>query len=221
MTEKTATVAKPLFATVGAGDAIYAAVNDVVADVRGRVGAADAKARVEEARERIANVPADVQAQFDTLRDRISGLPSELPEDLAELREKFTPEELRKLAEQYYRQALDIYADLAVRGEETVDRLRANQAVDEQIGRVETLYKDASARAEDALTKVNDLLGRTKAEAEAVADKVEAVVDAEVVAVTTEPAPAKPAAAPAPKKAPAAKKAAPAKKAAAPAPKKV
>ncbi|MFE9784675.1 heparin-binding hemagglutinin [Nocardia salmonicida] len=222
MTEKTATVTKPLFATVGAGDAIYAAVNDVVADVRGRVVATDAKARVEEARERIANVPADVQAQFDTLRDRISGLPSELPEDLAELREKFTPEELRKLAEQYYRQALDIYADLAVRGEETVDRLRANQAVDEQIGRVETLYKDASARAEDALTKVNDLLGRTKVEAEAVADKVDAVVEAEVVAVTTEPAPAKPAAAaPAPKKAPAAKKAAPAKKAAAPAPKKV
>ncbi|MFD4353886.1 heparin-binding hemagglutinin [Nocardia sp. NPDC058519] len=214
MTEKTATVTKPLFATVGAGDAIYAAVNDVVADVRGRVGATDAKARVEEARERIANVPADVQAQFDTLRDRISGLPSELPEDLAELREKFTPEELRKLAEQYYRQALDIYADLAVRGEETVDRLRANQAVDEQIGRVETLYKDASARAEDALTKVNDLLGRGKAEVEAVADEVEAVVEAEVVAVTTEePAPAK---APVAKKAPAAKKAAPAAKKVAP-----
>lgn len=210
MTEKTATVTKPLFATVGAGDAIYTAVNDVVADVRERVGSADAKARVEEARERIANVPADVQAQFDTLRERLAGLPSELPEDLAELREKFTAEELRKLAEQYYRQALDIYADLAVRGEETVDRLRANEAVDEQLGRVESLYKDASARAEDALAKVNDLLGRGKAEAEAAAEKVEAVVEAEVVAVTTEPAPAPKA--PAAKKAPAKK--APAKKAA-------
>ncbi|MEV6059675.1 heparin-binding hemagglutinin [Nocardia asteroides] len=213
MTEKTATVTKPLFATVGAGDAIYTAVNDVVADVRGRVGATDVQARVDEARERIANVPADVQAQFDTIRERLAGLPSELPEDLAELREKFTPEELRKLAEQYYRQALDIYADLAVRGEETVDRLRANQAVDEQIGRVETLYKDASARAEDALAKVTDLLGRGKAEAETVAAKAAAVVDAEVVAVTTEePAPAPAAKAPAAKKAPAKK--APAKKAA-------
>ncbi|WP_410870958.1 heparin-binding hemagglutinin [Nocardia sp. A7] len=212
MTEKTATVSKPLFATVGAGDAIYAVVNDVVADVRGRVVATDAKARVEGARERFANVPADVQAQLDTLRERISGLPSELPEDLAELREKFTPEELRRLAEHYYRQALDIYADLAVRGEETVDRLRTNQSVDERIGRVETLYKDASARAEDALVKVNDLLGRGKAEAEAVADKVEAVVEAEVVAVTDETVPAK---APAARKAPA-KKAAPAKKPAAP-----
>ncbi|GEM29907.1 hypothetical protein NN3_09140 [Nocardia neocaledoniensis NBRC 108232] len=212
MTEKTATVTKPLFATVGAGDAIYTAVNEVVADVRERVATADAKARVEEARERFANVPADVQAQFDTLRERIAGLPSELPEDLAELREKFTPEELRKLAEQYYRQALDIYADLAVRGEETVDRLRANQAVDEQIGRVESLYKDASARAEDALAKVNDLLGRGKAEAEAVAEQAAAVVDAEVVTVTEEPAPAPAAKAPAAKKAPAKK--APAKKAA-------
>ncbi|MFC4375886.1 heparin-binding hemagglutinin [Nocardia halotolerans] len=210
MTEKTATVTKPLFATVGAGDAIYTVVNDVVTDVRDRVSANEAKARVEEARERFANVPADVQAQFDTLRERIAGLPSELPEDLAELREKFTPEELRKLAEQYYRQALDIYADLAVRGEETVDRLRTNQAVDEQIGRVESLYKDASTRAEEALTKVNELLGRTKAEAEAAAAEAQAVVEAEVVAVTTEPAPA--AKAPAAKKAPAKK--APAKKAA-------
>ncbi|APE37440.1 heparin-binding hemagglutinin [Nocardia mangyaensis] len=209
MTEKTATVTKPLFATVGAGDALYAAVNDVVADVRERVTTTDAKARVDEARERFANVPADVQAQFDTLRERLSGLPSELPEDLAELREKFTPEELRKIAEQYYRQALDIYADLAVRGEETVDRLRTNEAVDEQISRVESLYKDASARAEDALAKVTDLIGRGKAEAEAAAEKVEAVVEAEVVAVTTEPATAK---APAAKKAPAKK--APAKKAA-------
>ncbi|MCA2205673.1 heparin-binding hemagglutinin [Nocardia rosealba] len=213
MTEKTATVTKPLFATVGAGDAIYTAVNEVVADVRERVATTDAKARVEEARERIANVPADVQAQFDTIRERLAGLPSELPEDLAELREKFTPEELRKLAEQYYRQALDIYADLAVRGEETVERLRANEAVDEQIGRVESLYKDASTRAEEALAKVTDLLGRGKEEAQAAAAEAAAVVEAEVVAVTDEAAPAK---APAAKKAPAKK--APAKKAA---PKKV
>ncbi|MFF0545615.1 heparin-binding hemagglutinin [Nocardia thailandica] len=214
MTDKTATtpvtVTKPLFATVGAGDALYTAVNDVVTEVRGRVGAADVQARVDEARERIANVPADVQAQFDSLRERLAGLPSELPEDLAELREKFTPEELRRLAEQYYAKALDIYADLAVRGEETVDRLRANHLVEEQITRAESLYKDASARAEDVLGKVNDLLNRGKAEP--VADAAP-VVEAEVVAVTTE----EPAPAAEPKKAPARKaaaKKAPAKKAA-------
>ncbi|MFE7802930.1 heparin-binding hemagglutinin [Nocardia sp. NPDC057440] len=219
MTEKNQTT-KPLFATVGAGDAVYAAVLDAVTQVRERAATADVPGRVEEARERFANVPADVQAQFETLRERLSGLPSELPEDLAELREKFTPEELRTLAEKYYAKVLDLYADLAVRGEETVERLRANHLVEDQIERVETLYTDAVSRAEDVLGKVNDLLGRPakdEAEDEVVA---EPVVEAEVLTVTTETAPAaaeEPVAAKAPaKKAPAKK--APAKKVA---PKKV
>lgn len=218
MTEKTnPTVTKPILATVGAGDAIYAAVTDVVTQVRERAASTDVSARVEEARERFANVPADVQAQFETLRERLAGLPSELPEDLAELREKFTPEELRTLADKYYHQVLDIYADLAVRGEETVERLRANHLVEGQLERVEGLYKDAATRAEDVLGRVNGLLGRpAKVEDEAAAP----VVDAEVVTVTTETTPAPEAngtpiveeVAPVAKKAPAKK--APAKKAA-------
>ncbi|MFR9753818.1 heparin-binding hemagglutinin [Nocardia sp. 004] len=209
MTEKTATVTKPLFATVGAGDALYAAVNDVVAQVRERTATAEVQARVEEARERFANVPADVQAQFGSLRERLAGLPSELPEDLAELREKFTPEELRTLAEKYYQQALDIYTDLAVRGEETIERLRTNQVVDERLGQVETLYDDAMSRAEGVLGRVNELLGRPAGvEGDGAADT--SVVEAEVVEVTTESTPA-PATNGAPKKAPA-KKAAPAAK---------
>ncbi|MCP2277557.1 heparin-binding hemagglutinin [Nocardia amikacinitolerans] len=215
MTEKTATVSKPLFAAVGAGDAVYTAALDVVTQVRERAASADVPGRVEEARERFANVPADVQAQFETLRERLSGLPAELPDDLAELREKFTSEELRRLAEEYYNKVVDLYADLAVRGEETVERLRANQLVEDQIDRVETLYKDASGRAEEVLERVNGLIGR-KADEEPVA---EPVVEAEVVAVTTETAPAAengaPKKAPA-KKAPAAKKAAPVAKKAAP-----
>ncbi|MBF6464502.1 heparin-binding hemagglutinin [Nocardia beijingensis] len=226
MTEKNATVTKPLLATVGAGDALYAAVNDVFAQVRERASATEVQARVEGARERFANVPADVQSQFDSLRERLSVLPSELPDDLAELREKFTAEELRALAEKYYRQALDIYADLAARGEETIERLRANQAVEERIGKVETLYGDAVSRAEDVVGRVNGLLGRpakAETEVETEADLVPApVVEAEVVEVTTEStpapvtngaakkAPAKKAATPAAKKAPA-KKAAPKK----------
>ena len=197
---------KPLFATVGAGDAVYAAVVDAVTQVRERATSTDVTGRVEEARERFATVPADVRAQFETLRERLSGLPSELPEDLAELREKFTPEELKALAEKYYAQVLDIYADLAVRGEETVERLRANHLVEDRIERVETLYKDAASRAEDVVGKVNELLGRpVKEEVE-----VEPVVEAEVVDVTTEAEPAATDSAP---KAPAKK--APAKKAAA------
>ncbi|WP_406233747.1 heparin-binding hemagglutinin [Nocardia sp. NBC_01009] len=219
MTEKNQT-SKPLLATVGAGDAVYAAVLDAVTQVRERAATADVTGRVEEARERFANVPADVQAQFETLRERLSGLPSELPEDLAELREKFTPEELRTLAEKYYAKVLDLYADLAVRGEETVERLRANHLVEDQIERVESLYTDAVSRAEDVLGKVNDLLGRPVKDEDEDEVVAEPVVEAEVLTVTTETAPAaaeEPVAAKAPaKKAPAKK--APAKKAA---PKKV
>ncbi|WP_067840898.1 heparin-binding hemagglutinin [Nocardia lijiangensis] len=221
MTDKTLTVSKPLFAAVGAGDAVYTAALDVVTQVRERAASADVPGRVEEARERFANVPADVQAQFETLRERLSGLPSELPDDLAELREKLTSEELRKLAEEYYNKVVDLYADLAVRGEETVERLRANQVVEDRIDRVETLYKDAAVRAEEVLERVNGLIGRPGKAAEAEEESAEPVVEAEVVAVTTETAPAAengaPKKAPAKKAAPAAKKA-PAKKAA---PKKV
>ncbi|MEV0356643.1 heparin-binding hemagglutinin [Nocardia sp. NPDC050697] len=208
MTEKNATVTKPLFATVGAGDAVYTAVLDAVGQVRERAVAADVQTRVDEARERLTR--AEVQAQFETLRTRLSGLPSELPEDLAALREKFTPEELRRIAEQYYRQALDIYADLASRGEETVDRLRTNQVVDERIQRVETIYNDTVKSAEGVVGRVGDLLGRqAKAAEEKAAEVVDAapVVEAEVVSVATDVAPTE---GQEPKKAPAKK--APAKK---------
>lgn len=207
---------KPLFATVGAGEAVYAAVVDAITQVRERAAATDVSSRVDEARERFAHVPADVRTQFESLRERLSGLPSELPEDLAELREKFTPEELRALAEKYYAQVLDLYSDLAVRGEETVERLRANHLVEDQIERVETLYKDAASRAEDAFVKVNELIGFPAREEEA---EAEPVVEGEVLEVTTETEPVTEDAAP--EQAPAKK--APAKKAAAKkvAPKKV
>jgi heparin binding hemagglutinin HbhA len=210
MTEKNVTTTKPFLAAVGAGDAVYAVVTDVVTQVRERTG------RVEEARERFANVPADVQAQFESLRERLAGLPSELPEDLAELREKFTAEELKRLADEYRAKVLDLYADLAVRGEETVERLRANHLVEDRIERVEALYKDATVRAEEALDRVNGLLGRpAKVEDAPLVDAP--VVEAEVIEVTTETTPAPEPVVPAPaapKKAPAAKKATPAKKAA-------
>ncbi|GAB4589451.1 heparin-binding hemagglutinin [Nocardia sp. IFM 10818] len=199
----TATVTKPLYAGIGAGDAIYASFLDIVEKLRTRAQSADVSGRVEEARERFANLPADVQEQVEVIRQRVAALPSELPEDLAELREKATPEELRRLVDQYYHSLLDLYADLAARGEETVEKLRANPTFEERFEQVESLYKDLVAQTQDVVEKVSDqvapLLGRqAKEEAE------EEAVDAEVVGVTTESEPAP---------APAAKKAAPAKKA--------
>ncbi|MBO0852543.1 MAG: heparin-binding hemagglutinin [Nocardia sp.] len=188
-----AAVTKPLYATVGAGDALYSAVNDLLDRVRDR-SAIDS--RVEEARERLSNLPADVREEVESLRERLSGL--DVPDEIAELRDKLAPEELRRVVDDYYQELLDFYSDLAVRGEETVDRLRAKPAFGDRFDKVENLYNDVVDRTEDVLNKV-----RGKGEA-----TDEAVVDAEVVEVTTEEtaAPAAPA-----KKAPAKK--APAKKA--------
>ncbi|AYF73501.1 heparin-binding hemagglutinin [Nocardia yunnanensis] len=186
----TTTVTKPIYATVGAGDAIYAAVLDAVSQIRERANSADVQGRIDEARERFANLPADLQGQAETLRQRVQALPSELPEDLAELREKATPEELRKLVDQYYHQLLDLYADLAARGEETVEKLRSNPAFEERFEQVESRYNDLLAQTQDILGKVTEqvgpYIGRTKDEDETpVAD----AVDAEVLDVTTETAP--------------------------------
>ncbi|MFB7721930.1 heparin-binding hemagglutinin [Nocardia sp. NPDC056100] len=217
MTEptRTATVTKPIYATVGAGDAIYASVLDTIDKVRTRAAAADVNGRVEEARERFANLPADAKGQVDVVRQRIAALPSELPEDLAGLREKATPEELRKLVDQYYHQLLDLYADLAARGEETVEKIKtSNPAFEERFGQVESLYTDLVNQAQDVIGKVSDQVAPLLGGAKEAAAEVEETVEAEVVGVTTESEPAAPVAEPvAPaKKAPAKK--APAKKAA-------
>ncbi|MFB8005368.1 heparin-binding hemagglutinin [Nocardia sp. NPDC056000] len=216
MTEptRTATVTKPIYATVGAGDAIYASVLDTIDKVRTRAAAADVNGRVEEARERFANLPADAKGQVDVVRQRIAALPSELPEDLAGLREKATPEELRKLVDQYYHQLLDLYADLAARGEETVEKIKtSNPAFEERFGQVESLYTDLVNQAQDVIGKVSDQVAPLLGGAKEAAAEVEETVEAEVVGVTTEsePAPVAEPVAPA-KKAPAKK--APAKKAA-------
>ncbi|MFE3053848.1 heparin-binding hemagglutinin [Nocardia sp. NPDC059239] len=218
MTESnlTATVTKPIYATVGAGDAIYAAVLDAVSQIRERATSADVQGRIDEARERVANLPADLQEQAETLRQRVQALPSELPEDLAELREKATAEELRKLVDQYYHQLLDLYADLAARGEETVEKLRSNPAFEERFEQVETRYNDLLSQTQDILGKVTDQVGPYIGLAGKEEAEEEETVDAEVVDVTTETAPVEdeaPVKKAAAKKAPA-KKAAPVKKAA-------
>lgn len=213
MSESTATVTKPLYATVGAGDALYAAVNDLFGKVRERSGFADVTGRVDEARERLANLPTDAQGQFESLRGRLTGLSSELPDDLAELRDKLTPEELRKVADQAYHQLVELYQDLAARGEETVGRLRSsNPQFEEGFERVEGIYTDVVTRAEDVIGKVSD-------QARELLEKTEAdpIVDGEVVGVTSEAAPADAESADEPAKKAAAKKA-PAKKATATAP---
>ncbi|MCX4098820.1 heparin-binding hemagglutinin [Nocardia sp. alder85J] len=207
MTETTTpTVTKSIYATVGAGDALYTAVTEVVDKVRERATGTDVGGRVEEARERLSTLPADVQEQFESLRQRLTELSSDLPEEIADLRDKlssaesrskltaelgdrFGPDELRKLVDQYYHQFLGFYSELAERGEVTVGRLRSTPGVEERIGRVEGVYNDVVSRAEGVLGKVSGqvggLLGGKAAPAGSEAE-APTIVDAEVVDVSIE-----------------------------------
>ncbi len=70
------------------------------------------------------------------------------------MRERFTPEELRKVAEAYLKVASDLYVALAERGEEAVERIRKQPAVEEQLGRAEAVFGDAVELTEEALGTV-------------------------------------------------------------------
>ncbi len=158
MTDKNAidSVKTSLYAAVGAGDLVVQAVADVVAQVRERAEntQGDVNGRVDGAREKLASVQGDVAESVDALRERLAGLPSELPEELAELREKFSPEELRKVAEAYLKVAGDLYNSLAERGEDAVERIRKQPAVEEGIAAAESALGDAVELTEDALGTV-------------------------------------------------------------------
>src|ERR1700730_15856589 len=98
----------PLLAALGAADLALATVNDLLAELRGRAGEArtDASSRVEESRARLAKLQED------------------LPEQLRELRERFSADELRSAAEGYVEAATSRYNELVERGEAALERLR-------------------------------------------------------------------------------------------------
>jgi hypothetical protein len=115
MTTPPATVTdstKPIYAALGAGDAVVQAATDIVT----------------KAQEQVASL---------------------------QLRDKVSIDELRRLIDEYKTVALDRYTEFAERGVAAADKLRPT--VEENIDRVETLYKDVVARAEDA-----DLFERNK-----------------------------------------------------------
>ncbi|NUS42632.1 MAG: heparin-binding hemagglutinin [Mycobacteriaceae bacterium] len=175
MPNTTTTVTKPLYATVGAADRLYEAIVESYDQVRDR---AEVNARVEKLRGQLANLPAELQDQLQTLRERVAKLP-EVPEEVTELRARLAPEELRKSADSYLKSAIDLYEELAGRGEQTVERLRH----DERVERAEGLYRDALGLAQDTVGKVVNAVSGTAAEAE---ETVEATV------VEAEPAPKAP-----------------------------
>lgn len=193
MSETTRTLANPFYAAVGAGDLAVAQFNDIVAQLRERTGSVSetAQSRLTETRSaaetRFEKAVEDAKAGFEEAKTRINSLPEELPGEIEELRTKFTPDELRKIAEGYLEAATEFYNSLAERGEEAVDRLRQQPVVQENLDRAEKVYNDAVDLTEDALgvvsTQTRTVGERAAKFAGLVSDKVEDVAADAVEAI--------------------------------------
>jgi len=172
----------PLLAALGAADLALATVNDLIVNLR----------------ERAEETRTETRSRVEERRARLSKLQEDLPEQLTELRERFTPEELRKAAEGYVDAATNRYNELVERGEAALDRLRSQRP-----------FEDASARAQASVDQAVELtqeaLGTVASQTRAVGERAAKLVGIEL----PKKAQAKKSAA---KKAPVAKKA-PAKKA--------
>ncbi len=150
MSESTRTLANPIYAAVGAGDYVVTQFNDIIAQLRERTESA-----TESAQTRFEQTRTDAQTRIEEARTRINALPEELPGEIEELRGKLTSDELRKFAEGYLDTATEFYNSLAERGETTVERLRQQPVVHENLGRAEKYYNDAVDMTEDALGVVS------------------------------------------------------------------
>jgi heparin binding hemagglutinin HbhA len=175
----------PLLAALGAADLALATVNDLIVNLR----------------ERAEETRTETRSRVEERRARLSKLQEDLPEQLTELRERFTPEELRKAAEGYVEAATSRYNELVERGEAALDRLRSQRP-----------FEDASARAQASVDQAVELtqeaLGTVASQTRAVGERAAKLVGIELPKkAPAKKAPAKKATA---KKAPAKK--APAKK---------
>ena len=168
----------PLLAALGAADLALATVNDLIVNLR----------------ERAEETRTETRSRVEERRARLSKLQEDLPEQLTELRERFTPEELRKAAEGYVDAATNRYNELVERGETALQRLRSQRP-----------FEDASARAQASVDQAVELtqeaLGTVASQTRAVGERAAKLVGIEL----PKKAQAKKSAA---KKAPVAKKAA-------------
>ena len=183
----------PLLAALGAADLALATVNELLTGLR----------------ERAEDTRTDTRSRVEESRARLAKLQDDLPEQFAELRERFTPEELRKAAEGYLDAATNRYNELVERGEAALQRLRSQRPFEETTARAEGYVDQAVELTQEALGTV---ASQTRAVGERAAKLVgiELPKKAESAKAAAKKAPAKKAPA---KKAPAKK--APAKKSAA------
>ena len=143
----------PLLAALGAADLALATVNELISDLRDRAGETrtDTRSRVEESRARLTKLQED------------------LPEQLRDLRDRFTSDELRKAAEGYLEAATSRYNELVERGEAALDRLRS-----------QSTFEDASARAQASVDQAVELtqeaLGTVSSRTRAVGERAAKLV---------------------------------------------
>jgi heparin binding hemagglutinin HbhA len=177
----------PLLAALGAADLALATVNELIGSLR----------------ERAEDTRTDTRSRVEESRARIAKLQEDLPDQFTELRERFTPDELRKAAEGYLDAATNRYNELVERGEAALQRLRSQRPFEETTSRAEGYVDQAVELTQEALGTV---ASQTRAVGERAAKLVGIELPKKAEAATKEVAKKAPA-----KKAPA--KQAPAKKA--------
>lgn len=93
--------------------------------------------RVDSAQSTLDETLANALATFEEAKSKLAALPVELPAEIEELRARFSPEELRKVADAYLAVAAALLASLSERTEEVVDRLKAQPLVGENLPKLE------------------------------------------------------------------------------------
>jgi heparin binding hemagglutinin HbhA len=138
----------PLLAALGAGDLATQAVRDAVQKTRARV-----------------NEGADAA----------KGAVDELPRDLAGVRDKLDPAELRKLVDEYTDAAQKLYQKLADQGEDALTKLRAQPQVRKALDQLEeaiaTLQERVGDVAGDARELADEVLGKVTRRTRSVGEK--------------------------------------------------
>jgi heparin binding hemagglutinin HbhA len=144
----------PFYAAVGAGELATKALIDAVEKAR-----------------------TQVTERADAARTAVDDLPT----DVAGLRSKLDPAELRKLVEQYTEVALKLYQHLSEEGEKTVDRLRSQPQVKRAVEQFDQAAQAAQHRAEtaveDARELADDVLGRVIRRTRSTGEKAATVVE--------------------------------------------
>ena len=144
-TEKKSTpsidIKAPFYAAVGVGDLALAAVNDIVEKIRetAETATGEVLAKVNEARGKHLPAKAEKLEEEGDIRDLVT---------------KFSPEELRKVAEAYSKVALDIFNLLAERGEEATKRLLKQSDVEDVKKAVADKIDEVRELTDEALGKV-------------------------------------------------------------------